>query len=222
MPDLRNLALWALLALAVAGWGVGCAERTRAGVLAVQLKTAGEQRDAARRGLADLNTAVTRQKAEAAATLASLNASVLAQQKRIDAAAAAQEKTDAKALDDIGRLRGELRAARLRAGGAEAGGRGSGGGGAAGAASAGTGDRAGGGAQAARLLPDPEAAADDDAYEADRVNLAYSSCRAALFGRPQNSAVGSELSINRLPEPNRISVLAPLGEAIGDPHFSDQ
>lgn len=74
--------------------------------------------------MADLNAAVTSQNAEAAATLASLNASVWAQQKRIDAAAAAQEKTDAKALDDIGRLRGELRAARLGACAAEAGGRG--------------------------------------------------------------------------------------------------
>jgi len=30
MPDLRNIAIWLLLALAVAGWGTGCIERTRA------------------------------------------------------------------------------------------------------------------------------------------------------------------------------------------------
>jgi hypothetical protein len=30
MPDLRNLAIWLLLAVAVAGWGAGCVERTRA------------------------------------------------------------------------------------------------------------------------------------------------------------------------------------------------
>ncbi|MET3514373.1 hypothetical protein ABIC63_002145 [Pseudacidovorax sp. 1753] len=181
MPDLRNLAIWALLALAVAGWGVGCAERTRAGVLTTQLKAVTGQRDAARQGLAELNGAVTRQKAEAAATLASLNASVLAQQKRIDAAAAAQEKTDATNGSTVEHLREQLRAARLRAGTAEAGGCGGGGGGAPGKAGAGAGDRAGGGAQAAGLLPDPEAAADDDAYEADRVNLAYASCRARLL-----------------------------------------
>lgn len=187
MPDLRNLALWVLLALAVAGWGVGCAERTRAGSLTKLLKAVKAERDAARQGLTDLNAAVTRQKAQAAATLASLNASVLAQQKRIDAAAAAQEKTDAKALDDIGRLRGELHVARLRAGAAEASRRGDGGGGAPGAAGTGTGDRAGGGAQAARVLPDAETAADDDAFEADRVNLAYASCRATLI-RPAGQA----------------------------------
>ncbi|WP_155947201.1 hypothetical protein [Pseudacidovorax intermedius] len=222
MPDIRDLALWALLALAVAGWGVGCAERTRAGALTMQLEAVTGQRDAARQGLAELNGAVTRQKAEAAATLASLNASVLAQQKRIDAAAAAQEKTDAKNLDDISRLRVELRAARLRAGAGEAGGRGSGGGGAPGAAGAGTGDRAGGRAQGARLFPDPEAAADDDAYEADRVNLAYASCRGVLFERPYNSPVSPELRINWLPEPNRIPVLAPTNETVGDPHLPNQ
>ncbi|GER16670.1 DUF2514 family protein [Variovorax boronicumulans] len=30
IPDLRNVAIWLLLALAVGGWGVGCVERTRA------------------------------------------------------------------------------------------------------------------------------------------------------------------------------------------------
>ena len=182
MPDLRNLALWALVAAAVAGWGVGCAEHTRAGGLASKLKTATEERDGARQALDQVNAAVKRQNAEAAATLASLNASVLAQQKRIDAAAAAQETTDAKALDDIGRLRGQLRAARLRAGAAEAGGGGGGGGSAAGAAGSRASDRAGGGAKADRLLPDQEAAADDDAYEADRLNEAYRSCRSRLMG----------------------------------------
>lgn len=181
MPNLRNLALWALLALSVAGWGVGCFERTRVDALTQQLEATTDQRDAAREGLADLTTAVKRQREEAAATLASLNASVLAQQKRIDAAAAAQEKTDAKALDDIGRLRGKLRVARLRGNAFEAGGSGGGGSGATGAACAGTGDRAGGGAEAAGLFSDSETSADDDAYEADKLNLAYRSCRAIVF-----------------------------------------
>jgi hypothetical protein len=30
MPDVRNIAIWLCLALAVSGWGVGCAERSRA------------------------------------------------------------------------------------------------------------------------------------------------------------------------------------------------
>ncbi|MET3512721.1 hypothetical protein ABIC63_000486 [Pseudacidovorax sp. 1753] len=190
MPDIRNLALWALLAVAIAGWGMGCAERTRAGGLASKLKTATEERDGARQALDQVNAAVRRQSAEAAATLASLNASVLAQQKRIDAAAAAQEKTDATNGATVEHLREQLRAARLRAGAAEAGGRGGGGGGAPGAAGAGAGDRVAGGAQTAGLFPDAAAAADDDAYEADRVNLAYGSCRAALFnfGRSASGA----------------------------------
>lgn len=183
MPDIRNAAIWLLLALAVAGWGVGCAERTRAGVLAGQVKKVTGERDGARGERDTLASAIEAQKAQAAAMLRTLNASVLAQQKRIDAAHAAQEKTDAQNLATVAGLRDQLRRERLQRAAAEAAGRGSGGGGAAGQAAAGTDHRAGGGAAAAGLLPDPEAAADEDAYLADRVNEAYRSCRARLLGQ---------------------------------------
>ncbi|PLC07466.1 hypothetical protein CY658_10975 [Variovorax sp. RO1] len=39
MPDLRNIAIWLLLTLAVAGWGTGCVERTRAAGARADLAT---------------------------------------------------------------------------------------------------------------------------------------------------------------------------------------
>jgi septal ring factor EnvC (AmiA/AmiB activator) len=181
MPDLRNLAIWLLLALAVAGWGAGCVERTRAGALTKQLKEARGERDAARRQRDSLAAAVERQKAEAREQLAALTASVLAQQKRIDAAHAAQEKTDATNVSTIAGLRDRLRRERMQRA-AEVAGRGDGGAGAAAQAAAGADDRPEGAAAAPGLLPDPEAGADEDAFLADQVNEAYRSCRARLIG----------------------------------------
>ena len=174
MPDIRNLAIWLLLALAVAGWGVGCAERTRAGMLA-------GQRDAARGEAQALRGAVAAQKAEAAAKLASLTASVRAQQQRIDAAHAAREKADAQNLALVDGLRADLRRLRQQS---EAAGRGGGGGGAAGGAAASAGPGAGDGAAGARLLPAPAdgaASEEDDAWLADLLNIAYAACRARIL-----------------------------------------
>lgn len=181
MPDIRNIAIWLLLALAVAGWGVGCAERTRAGVLAGQVKKVIGERDGARGERDSLASAIEAQKAQAAATLRTLNASVLAQQKRIDAAHAVQEKIDAENLSTVAGLRDQLRRERLQRA-AEAAGRGGGAGGAAGQAGTGTDDRAGGGAQAGRLLSDETAAEAEerDAFDADELNEAYRSCRARI------------------------------------------
>ena len=181
MPDIRNLAIWVLLALAVAGWGVGCAERTRAGALAGQVKKLAGERDGARGERDALASAIDAQKAQAAATMRALNASMLAQQARIDAAHAAQEKTDAQNMSTVAGLRDQLRRERLQRA-AEAARRGGGVGGAPGQAGAGADHRAGGGADAPGVLPEPEAAADEDAYLADRVNEAYRSCRARLLG----------------------------------------
>lgn len=187
LPDLRTVLL---LALAVAGWGLGCAERTRAAALVSQLKDARTERDGARAARDTLAGQVEAQKAEARAKLAALNASVLAQQKRIDAAHAAQEKTDATNLATIADLRDRLRRERLQRSAEDA--RRGGGGGAAGQAGAGAGDRAAGGAAAVGLLPDPEAGADEDAFLADQVNEAYRSCRARLLLEPSVGA-GSAL-----------------------------
>lgn len=182
MPDIRNLAIWVLLALAVSGWGVGCAERTRAGVLAGQVKKVTGERDGARGERDSLASAIEAQKAQAAATLRTLHASVLAQQKRIDAAHAAQEKTDAQNLSTVAGLRDQLRRERLQRA-TEAAGRGGGAGGTPGQAGAGANDRAGGGAQAGRPLPDETAAEAEerDAFDADELNEAYRSCRARLI-----------------------------------------
>lgn len=175
MPDIRNIAIWLLLALAVAGWGGACAERTRAGVVT-------KQRDAAQEDASWLRAAIKAQKAEAAATLRTLNASVLAQQKRIDAAHAAQEKTDAQNLATVDALRDQLRRERLQRA-AEAAGRGDSGGWAPGQASTGAQTGAAGGAQAGRPLPDETAAEAEerDAFDADELNEAYRSCRARVI-----------------------------------------
>ncbi|WPG35288.1 hypothetical protein [Variovorax sp. EBFNA2] len=64
MPDLRNIAIWLLLALAVAGWGTGCVERTRAAGaradLAAEKRSRTEESTArALAALADLQRTVT-------------------------------------------------------------------------------------------------------------------------------------------------------------------
>ncbi|MES2251532.1 MAG: hypothetical protein V4645_29980 [Pseudomonadota bacterium] len=57
MPDLRNIAIWLLLALAVAGWGVSCVERTRAADARADL--ASEKRERAQEDSARYRVALT-------------------------------------------------------------------------------------------------------------------------------------------------------------------
>lgn len=193
LPDLRSSAIWLLLALAVAGWGVSCAERTRVGTAINQRDEARRERDTARGERNSLAANVTAQKAEAAATLRTLQASVQAQQKRIDEAYLAQEKSDATNLATVADLRDRLRRERLQRS-AEATRGGGGGGSAPGAAGADADDRATGGAQADRILPtasDRQADEEADAFDADQLNEAYRSCRARLAsthasGAPRN------------------------------------
>lgn len=160
-----------------------------------RLEIAQGKADLAISQLKKLGADVVKQKAEAAAELRTANASVLAQQKRLDAAAATQKVTDEKAAAVVDSLRTDLRAARLRAGALEAAAR-RGGSGAAeqGGDPAGAGAGAGSGASAGGVLPDPEAEADDDAYAADRINIAYAACRA--------DAIGLRAILNRSPAPS--------------------
>jgi len=129
--------------------------------------------------------AVAAQKREAANELRSANASVLATQNLLDATRAAQAKSDAANLGLVGDLRRSLlalRDARRLQLAAEAGRRGDGGS----AEQGGGGPAAPGGgrdeAAARRILPVPTAGPgdeeDDDAFDADRINAAYVSCRA--------------------------------------------
>ena len=136
--------------------------------------------------LRDTKDAIEAQKKEAAEKLAAINATVVAQQKRIDDAYELQEKTDDMSSKTLEQVRAEL--ARMRATARRmqhipdpGAGRGDGGGSANGQASAGNGPGAEDAAQAPGVLhvsEDPEAAADDDAYDADAINAAYASCRA--------------------------------------------
>lgn len=144
-----------------------------------QRDEARRERDTARGERNSLAADVTAQKAEAAATLRTLQASVLAQQKRIDEVHVAQEKTDATKLATVADLRERLQRA------AEDARRGDGDGSAPGAPGAGAGHRAAGGVVAPGLFPNPEAEADDDAYLADRVNEADRSRRARLMLAPE-------------------------------------
>lgn len=143
------------------------------------------QRDLAKASLKDLSAAVDKQKSEAAATLRTLNASVVAQQKIIDARYAQGEKTDAQNTQTIDGFRADLRrlrdAARRVLDAADSTGGGAGDRGASGEVVAGPVAGPGGTAPPRGLLPaapNPEVDADDDAYEADRINDAYRSCRA--------------------------------------------
>lgn len=136
--------------------------------------------------------AVASQKREAAALLRSSNASVLAAQNRLDAERQTAEATDVQHGRILVSLRADLQ--RLRTSqrlqlAAEAGGRGS-----SGAAQQGAGRPAADGGErdataAARPLSgettgarDFEAEADDDAFDADRINVAYAACRRDAIG----------------------------------------
>jgi hypothetical protein len=130
-----------------------------------------------------LSSAIKTQKDEAAAMLRTINASVLAQQKTIDAARAAQEQKDATNVQVVAGLQQGLHDALATRGSrlcnpAPAG-RGSSGGGAAGQAAAGAGTGAADGAQAGGVLqPDAHGLLERLMKEADAVNIAYASCRA--------------------------------------------
>ncbi|MGJ7529871.1 hypothetical protein [Variovorax sp. GB1P17] len=130
-----------------------------------------------------LSSAIKTQKDEAAATLRTLNASVLAQQKTIDAAHAAQEQKDAANVQVVAGLQQGLHDALTSRGGRmcnpAAAGRGSGSGGAAGQATssveAGAADRP----QAGGVLSaDAQGLLGRLMKEADDVNNAYASCKA--------------------------------------------
>lgn len=135
--------------------------------------------------------AVASQKREAAALLRSANASVLATQNRLDAEREAAEATDVQHGRVLVSLRADLQ--RLRASQrlqlvaeAATGGRGRGGDsqqGAAGSAAEGGGRD---GADAGRLLPAAASSTgdegDDDAFDADRINVAYAACRRDAIG----------------------------------------
>lgn len=130
-----------------------------------------------------LSSAIETQKTEAAALLRTLNASVLAQQKTIDAARAAQEKEDATNVQVVADLRQGLHDALTTRGGrlcnpAPAG-RWRGGGGAAGQAAAPAGAGAADGTQAGGVLQqDAQGLLERLMNEADAVNVAYASCKA--------------------------------------------
>lgn len=145
-----------------------------------RLNLALEQRDQARKVLDQVTVDINAQKKAATAELRTANASVLAQQNRLDAAAQHQEKVDAQAVKTVDDLRNQLRAARAERmrHAAEEARRGRGGAAEQGQAAAGAGAGAVDRPEAAGLLPDPEAAADDDAYDADRLNAAFASCKA--------------------------------------------
>lgn len=129
-----------------------------------------------------LASAIETQKNEAAATLRTLNASVLAQQKTIDAASAAQEKQDASNAQVVAGLQQGLHDALATRGSrmcnpAPAG-RGGGRGGAAGQAAAGADAGPADGAQAGGVLqPDARGLLERLMSEADAVNIAYASCK---------------------------------------------
>ncbi|MNQ42083.1 hypothetical protein D3C85_557790 [compost metagenome] len=150
----------------------------------MRLAVVGQQAAEARvEGLTDQ---INRNKVQAAAELRTANASVLAQQTRLDAIYLQQEKQsvlDQKVAGDAGDQLRRFRAdSRLRADAAK--GPGSGRGGAAQQATAdasadpGAADRA---SRAGLLREAAIAEGDDDARLADRINVAYRSCRADAF-----------------------------------------
>jgi len=127
--------------------------------------------------------AIGRQKTEAATLLASETRKVLDLERRLTAALAAQEKTDADNAKTVATLREDLRRKSRAAGGPGlrdpfAAGCGGGGGGAQVAAAADAHDRAADRAEAGRLLSvELESFLLEQAASADEVNLAYASCR---------------------------------------------
>lgn len=171
MPDLKTAALYVLAALVVvlglATWGY----RT-------QLK-------ATSFALATQSVAIVRQNLTAAALLKTRTAERDAKQAELDKRAAAQEKTDGKAIAQIGADDKQQRSAPVRvrvlnctrdAGGSG----GSAPGGAAPATEVGAGDTG----AASGVLSEAGARRLADALnEIERVNAAYSSCRETLTAR---------------------------------------
>lgn len=129
-----------------------------------------------------LTSAIKTQKDEAAATLRTVNASVLAQQKTIDAAHAAQEQKDATNVQVVAGLQQGLRDALSTRGSRLCNpapvGRGSGSGGASGQAATGAGTGPADGAQASGVLSaDAQGLLGRLMKEADDINNAYASCK---------------------------------------------
>lgn len=188
MTDIKNTVIWVLLAAIAALGAFAWFSHERAGIAA-------GQRDLAAGKLRIAGEAIDKQKREARAALDAANASVLAQQKRLDAAYLSQEKTDGVNTQTVSGLRADL--ARLRTAafrlldGADGAGRRAGDADAGGQAAAdserGLSDRA----QAAGLVPvpaDQEAVEDDEAFDSDRINTAYASCRADALSVRQLTA----------------------------------
>lgn len=172
---IKNALIYALLVLCLVLGAAALLAHTQLAVSRGDLATA-------RASLTVLSQAVTTQKNEAAATLHTLNASVLAQQKTIDARYAQQEKTDVQSTQTIDGYRADLLRIRTAARGlldaADSARRGSSGGGTDGQTATGALAGAADGAQAARLVPIAEAEQGDlEAYAADVINAAYRSCR---------------------------------------------
>lgn len=134
--------------------------------------------------------AMNKQKAQASAELAAETAKVLARERELADLRAQQEKTDADNQAKVADLDRRLRvlagpAGRLRDPHAAAG-CGAGGGGAQGTPPAGPADRPGDGAPAGWLLSaELSGLLQDRLSKADKINLAYASCRADLMRRAQ-------------------------------------
>lgn len=152
-----------------------------------------------------LSRAIKTQKSEAAAMLRTLNASVLAQQKTVDAAHAAQEQQDAKNVQVVAGLQQGLHDALATRGNRLCNpaptGRGSGGGGAAGQVAANASTGAADPAQASGLLStDAQGLLGRLMKEADDVNNAYASCKAdGVTVRGLNAPVDYSLGSGKLP-----------------------
>lgn len=173
MTDLRTILAGILAAACIVLGVASCASTTMLKATRASLTTT-------TKALNDQTARLEAQKKAAAAQLATLNASIRAQQARLDATHTQQEKTDATHVQTVDGLRADLRAVRLQLA-TEATRRWSSG--AAGSDPIAAFARAGaaGGAQAPGLLPgqeDLEAEEDGDTYDADVINLAYRSCRA--------------------------------------------
>lgn len=168
MPDIRSLAIYVLLATTLILGVAACSERMvlRSTQAALTAQT----------------NALKAQKEEAADRLRELNASVLAQQTRLDEAHAKQEKYDATNTKTIEQLRVDL--ARMRAaarrllGAADGPVSGPGSGAQQDPPAGSTGSGFGYRTQASGVLPNaPTDEGDEDAYDADRINNAYIACR---------------------------------------------
>jgi hypothetical protein len=179
LEDIKTYALGVLLLVCAALGTAAWLSHEHAGI-------ATEQRDTARGERDRLTSAVGAQKKEAGEKLAALNTTMLAHQRQLDDARAAQEKNDAQNTQTVAGLRTDLRRIRAAANGlltaAAGAGRGDGGGGTPGQDPASADPGAAGAAQAERLVPKTAAEqGDDEAFVADTINDAYASCRADAF-----------------------------------------